>query len=242
MHEGNTPLYYRFGMCDASNAMLSVVAVLGALYHRKRTGEGQEVWTSLFDGGAIFTSDAHLVGGMPRRRGRTSTRSSSVSARPTACTARRTTTGSASPRSPTTEFRALCTTLGVAEIADDERFATAASRAEHRRQLESILEPRFRTKTATLLDAHPRRRGRPERGSARHARRRDPAVRLRQRRARSRRRATRTRCWATMRQFGRAHRLLRDARPRRRAPAARRPGHPRDPARARSPGPRDRRD
>ena len=55
MHEGNTPLYYRFGMCDASNAMLSVVAVLGALYHRKRTGEGQEVWTSLFDGGAIFT-------------------------------------------------------------------------------------------------------------------------------------------------------------------------------------------
>ena len=68
MHEGNTPLYYRFGMCDASNAMLSVVAVLGALYHRKRTGEGQEVWTSLFDGGAIFTSDAHLVGGVPAPR------------------------------------------------------------------------------------------------------------------------------------------------------------------------------
>src|ERR1700750_586899 len=68
VHEGNTPLYYRFGMCDASNAMLSVVAVLGALYHRKRTGEGQEVWTSLFDGGAIYTSDAHLVNGVPAPR------------------------------------------------------------------------------------------------------------------------------------------------------------------------------
>ena len=68
VREGNTPLYYRFGMCDASNAMLSVVAVLGALYHRKRTGEGQELWTSLFDGGAIFTSDAHLVGGTPAPR------------------------------------------------------------------------------------------------------------------------------------------------------------------------------
>src|SRR5439155_23906315 len=68
VHEGNTPIYYRFGMCDASNAMLSVVAVLSALYHRDRTGQGQEVWTSLFDGGAMFTSDAHLVNGVPSAR------------------------------------------------------------------------------------------------------------------------------------------------------------------------------
>jgi crotonobetainyl-CoA:carnitine CoA-transferase CaiB-like acyl-CoA transferase len=29
-----------------------------ALVHRQRTGEGQELWTSLHDGGVIFTSDA----------------------------------------------------------------------------------------------------------------------------------------------------------------------------------------
>jgi crotonobetainyl-CoA:carnitine CoA-transferase CaiB-like acyl-CoA transferase len=57
---GHDPLYYRFGMCDAANAMLSVVAVLTALYHRRRTGEGQEVWTSLMDGGAMFASDVLL--------------------------------------------------------------------------------------------------------------------------------------------------------------------------------------
>ena len=55
---GHDPLYYRFGMCDAANAMLSVVGVLAALVHRARTGEGQELWTSLLDGGAMFASDA----------------------------------------------------------------------------------------------------------------------------------------------------------------------------------------
>lgn len=57
---GGTPLYYRFGMCDASNALLSTVGVLIALAHRDRTGEGQELWTSLHDGGVIFSSDVWL--------------------------------------------------------------------------------------------------------------------------------------------------------------------------------------
>jgi crotonobetainyl-CoA:carnitine CoA-transferase CaiB-like acyl-CoA transferase len=57
---GGAPLYYRFGMCDASNALLSTVGVLAALSHRDRTGEGQELWTSLHDGGVIFSSDVWL--------------------------------------------------------------------------------------------------------------------------------------------------------------------------------------
>jgi crotonobetainyl-CoA:carnitine CoA-transferase CaiB-like acyl-CoA transferase len=57
---GHDPLYYRYGMVDTSNAMLSVVGVLAALYHRARTGEGQELWTSLLDGGALFSSDVLL--------------------------------------------------------------------------------------------------------------------------------------------------------------------------------------
>jgi crotonobetainyl-CoA:carnitine CoA-transferase CaiB-like acyl-CoA transferase len=57
VRHGNDPLYLRFGMCDTANAMLSVVGVLLALVHRTRTGEGQELWTSLHDGGMVFTSD-----------------------------------------------------------------------------------------------------------------------------------------------------------------------------------------
>lgn len=68
--EGNPPLYYRFGMCDASNALLSVVGVLLALYHRRRTGEGMDVWSSLLNGGAVFTADTLLVDGEPAPRPR----------------------------------------------------------------------------------------------------------------------------------------------------------------------------
>jgi crotonobetainyl-CoA:carnitine CoA-transferase CaiB-like acyl-CoA transferase len=147
VHSGGAPLYYRFGMCDASNAMLSVVAVLGALYHRARTGEGQEVWTSLFDGGAIFTSDAHLVGEQPAPRPHLDQALTGLSATyrlyrtqddDWICIAAVT----------DEEFSALCTTLGLADLANDERFKAAAGRNEHRRQLETILEPCFRTKTA----------------------------------------------------------------------------------------------
>jgi crotonobetainyl-CoA:carnitine CoA-transferase CaiB-like acyl-CoA transferase len=60
VQHGHDPLYYRFGMVDTSNAMLSVVGVLAALFHRARTGEGQELWTSLLDGGAVFSSDVML--------------------------------------------------------------------------------------------------------------------------------------------------------------------------------------
>jgi crotonobetainyl-CoA:carnitine CoA-transferase CaiB-like acyl-CoA transferase len=147
VHEGNTPLYYRFGMCDAANAMLSVVAVLSALYHRTRTGEGQEVWTSLFDGGAVFTSDAHLVGGKPAPRLHLDKELMGLSATyrlyPTQdddwiCIA----------AVKDHEFAALADVLGLPEIASDARFASNASRLHHRRQLESLLEPCFRTKTA----------------------------------------------------------------------------------------------
>src|SRR5690242_7803687 len=147
--EGNAPIYYRFGMCDASNAMLSVVAVLSALYHRKRTGEGQEVWTSLFDGGAMFTSDAHLVNGVAAPRPHLDKDLMGVSATyrlyPTQdddwiCIAAVT----------DDDFTKLCKALGVPDIANEARFATGAKRLEHRRQLETLLEPIFLTKTAVF--------------------------------------------------------------------------------------------
>jgi len=61
VNHGHDPLYYRYGMCDAANALLSIVGVLQALVHRERTGEGQELWTSLMDGGAVFASDTLLL-------------------------------------------------------------------------------------------------------------------------------------------------------------------------------------
>ncbi len=59
--EGNPPLYLRFGMTDTANAMVSAVGVLAALYHQRRTGEGQDLWTSLLNGAAVFSSDVFLT-------------------------------------------------------------------------------------------------------------------------------------------------------------------------------------
>jgi crotonobetainyl-CoA:carnitine CoA-transferase CaiB-like acyl-CoA transferase len=63
--EGNPPLYLRFGMTDTANAMMSVVGVLAALFHQRRTGLGQDLWTSLLNGAALFSSDVFLVDGHP---------------------------------------------------------------------------------------------------------------------------------------------------------------------------------
>lgn len=144
---GNTPLYYRFGMTDAANALLSVYGVIAALYHRSRTGEGQELWTSLLDGAALYSSDMFLAGGEPWDRPRIDQDLQGIDA--------------LYRLYPTqdggwiqiaavkeSEFRALTTVLGVPEVADDPRFATPALRKEHRSELDALLEARFLLKLA----------------------------------------------------------------------------------------------
>ena len=45
------PILQRGGMGDHSTSLGLLAGVLGALYHRERTGEGQEIWGSLFGTG-----------------------------------------------------------------------------------------------------------------------------------------------------------------------------------------------
>jgi crotonobetainyl-CoA:carnitine CoA-transferase CaiB-like acyl-CoA transferase len=45
-------------------------------------------------------------------------------------------------------FRGLCSVLGLDELRSDDRFATNPGRVEHRRELVSLLEDRFRTRSA----------------------------------------------------------------------------------------------
>ncbi len=45
-------------------------------------------------------------------------------------------------------FRALCRTLGLDELGEDERFATNAARVEHRRELIPLLQERLRERPA----------------------------------------------------------------------------------------------
>jgi crotonobetainyl-CoA:carnitine CoA-transferase CaiB-like acyl-CoA transferase len=45
-------------------------------------------------------------------------------------------------------FARFCTVAGRNDVVDDERFSTAQGRAEHRAELEALLEPIFLTRTA----------------------------------------------------------------------------------------------
>jgi crotonobetainyl-CoA:carnitine CoA-transferase CaiB-like acyl-CoA transferase len=144
---GNAPLYLRFGMCDTSNAMLSVVGVLLALVHRQRTGEGQELWTSLHDGGLLFSSDVWTgPGGEPWDRpgldkGLNGTdalyRLYRTQDEGWICIA----------AFGDDRWRALCRVLGVGSLVDDARFVTPDARRRHRSDLEASLGVAFATRT-----------------------------------------------------------------------------------------------
>lgn len=145
---GNHPLYYRFGMCDASNALLSIVGVLTALRHRDKTGEGQELWTSLHDGGVIYSSDTWLgADGTVHQRPRLDADFNGIDA---LYRLYRTQDHDWIMIAVTkdAEWQALCGALGLTDLSMDPRFATAHSRSEHRRQIESLLEPAFLLHTA----------------------------------------------------------------------------------------------
>jgi crotonobetainyl-CoA:carnitine CoA-transferase CaiB-like acyl-CoA transferase len=137
---GRNPLYYRFGMCDAANAMLSVVGVLAALLHRARAGEGQELWTSLLDGGAVFASDAMVrPDGTPVPRPRLDPNQTGLDP---AYRMYETQDGwvQVTALKPA-QWDALCTTLGVDPSLD-------------RNTAEVQLELRFRTRTAVSWSYH----------------------------------------------------------------------------------------
>jgi len=55
---GNPPLWSRSNMGDTGNALLAAIAIIAALYHRDRTGVGQEVSTAIVNAGLLHTSYA----------------------------------------------------------------------------------------------------------------------------------------------------------------------------------------
>jgi crotonobetainyl-CoA:carnitine CoA-transferase CaiB-like acyl-CoA transferase len=57
---GNPPLWSRSGMGDTGNAMLAAIAIVSALYHRDRTGQGQAVSTSIVNAQLLATSYAWI--------------------------------------------------------------------------------------------------------------------------------------------------------------------------------------
>jgi crotonobetainyl-CoA:carnitine CoA-transferase CaiB-like acyl-CoA transferase len=141
---GNPPLYLRFGMTDTANAMVSVIGVLSALYHRRRTGEGQDLWTSLLNGAAIFGSDVFIVEGGPGPV-RPPLDSNQMGVSP-CCRLYETQEGwiQVAAFGPG-EWAKFCRSMGRPGL---ERYETFDARVAARSEIESVLEPIFLTRTA----------------------------------------------------------------------------------------------
>ena len=58
--EGNPPMWHRFGFMDHHCATSSALAVVLALYHRDRTGVGQDVAASLLGAGLLTVSETFM--------------------------------------------------------------------------------------------------------------------------------------------------------------------------------------
>jgi len=147
---GNPPLYLRFGMADTANAFASVVGCLLALLHQRRSGEGQELWTSLLDAAQWLEADALLVDGAPATRPILDAGQHGFDAGYRLYPTQEgwIQVAAATPG----QWRALCEVLGCPEHADDPRFADLGTRASAAAsgddEVGARLAERFATRTA----------------------------------------------------------------------------------------------
>lgn len=139
---GNPPLWYRYGHGDVAAAMPSVLALLIALYHRRRSGNGQFLWMSLFHGAMLYTADSWLgPDGTPAPRPSLDARQLGIGP---LYRLYETADGWLQLAAVREEhWPALCRTVGRPQLVDDPRFATAEARAAHGEELGAELEQAF---------------------------------------------------------------------------------------------------
>ena len=146
--EGGRPLWSFTSFGDTGNGFLSAVAVVQALYHRDRTGEGQMVDTSIINAALLNTSYAVAT---PEGKGFERPRTDGMQ------------WGySAGHRIYETSKGWIClvlandahwdglfTVTGLAELAADARFASAAARKTNDEALSEILTAKFMSEDAS---------------------------------------------------------------------------------------------
>jgi len=139
---------YRAGISvfDVMAGLHSTIGILAALHHRDRTGEGQNIETSLMASamsGLVNQTSAYVAGDVtPFRMGNAHPSLFPYEALPTKDDDLIITAGN------NAQFRKLCAVLDVPELADDERFADNADRTRHREKLRPLLVERLKTRTA----------------------------------------------------------------------------------------------
>jgi crotonobetainyl-CoA:carnitine CoA-transferase CaiB-like acyl-CoA transferase len=140
-------------MGDTGNGYLWAIAVMQALYHRERTGQGQRIGTAIINATLLLTSYAlSLADGSAVERPQVDADQRGLSALhglyrlagdEWACLAVLSDEG----------WSALCRAIGATELLADPRFTEPGARHRHDAELRAALEPVFARWTAADLAA-----------------------------------------------------------------------------------------
>ncbi|HJP73817.1 MAG TPA: CoA transferase [Pseudonocardiaceae bacterium] len=139
---------YRAGVAvfDVFTGLHAGMAILAALHHRDRTGEGQHVETSLLAAAMsslVNQASAVVAGGVvPHRMGNAHPSLFPYEPLPTADGELIVIAGNDN------QYRRLCTAIGRPELGTDERFATMADRTARRAELRPMLLDALAQRTA----------------------------------------------------------------------------------------------
>lgn len=135
--EDGPPFKLGTSISDLTAGMTAVQGILAALLERERTDRGQHVDVAMLDvSAALLTYQAGIhfaTGEVPRRRGNAHPTIVPYSTYPAQDGTLIVAVGNDDL------FVRFCQVIGRPELADDERFATAATRVEHRQQLDRLL-------------------------------------------------------------------------------------------------------
>ena len=135
---GEGPLKVGVAISDLFGGMYAATAILSALVHRERTGEGQFLDCSLLDAQAVALANqaaSYLISGIaPQRMGNSHPALAPYRTYDTADGA--VTLAAANDA----QFARLCTALGLDDIANNAKFASNAARLKNRAALDALIE------------------------------------------------------------------------------------------------------
>jgi len=142
---GGGPVKVGVAVADVFTGLYAAIAILGALSHRDRTGEGQHIDLALLDTQvAVLANQAmnYLVtGAAPKRLG--NSHPNIVPYQVFAASDGHLIVAVGNE----TQFARMCEVIGRAELASDAKFATNTARVNHRDEIVAILGEIFATRT-----------------------------------------------------------------------------------------------
>ncbi|HEA50737.1 CaiB/BaiF CoA transferase family protein [Marinobacter antarcticus] len=143
---GAGPQRVGMAVADLTTGMNAVIAILSAIHHRSKTGEGQHIDMALLDVQVSWLANQALnyfcSGKVPGRTGEYHPNLAPYQPFPTQDGQVIIAVGNDG------QFQRLCNALGCPELAEDPRFSTNPQRVLHRQEMVGKICERMRTRTS----------------------------------------------------------------------------------------------